>query len=155
MKIISHAWRSYKSKLVKIWRNQDTPFNTYNDLSEEDWVRLVEKCESENFAMNSEYMQRLRLKNELDHHLGNTGYAEKQRKWQQGDERLAHQGLKNPYNNFHRWLGPFMRACFKLTESDNVTFYSQSTTEVAQMTLKESSEDSNDERKNDTLSKTL
>jgi hypothetical protein len=24
-KIISHAWRSYKSKLVKIWRNQDTP----------------------------------------------------------------------------------------------------------------------------------
>jgi hypothetical protein len=21
MKIISHAWRSYKSKLVKIWRN--------------------------------------------------------------------------------------------------------------------------------------
>jgi hypothetical protein len=27
MMIISHAWRSYKSKLVKIWRNQDTPFN--------------------------------------------------------------------------------------------------------------------------------
>jgi hypothetical protein len=36
MKIISHAWRSYKSKLVKIWRNQDTPFATYKDLSEED-----------------------------------------------------------------------------------------------------------------------
>jgi hypothetical protein len=25
MKIISYAWRSYKSKLVKIGRNQDTP----------------------------------------------------------------------------------------------------------------------------------
>jgi hypothetical protein len=25
MKIISHAWRSYKSKLMKIWRDQDTP----------------------------------------------------------------------------------------------------------------------------------
>jgi hypothetical protein len=36
MKIISHTWRSYKSKLVKIWRNQDTPFDTYKDLSEED-----------------------------------------------------------------------------------------------------------------------
>jgi hypothetical protein len=36
VKIISHAWRSYKSKLVKNWRNQDTPFNTYKDLSEED-----------------------------------------------------------------------------------------------------------------------
>jgi hypothetical protein len=36
MKIISHAWRSYKSKLVKIWRDQDTPFDTYKDLSEED-----------------------------------------------------------------------------------------------------------------------
>jgi hypothetical protein len=46
MKIISHAWRSYKSKLVKIWRNQDTHFNTYKDLSEEDQVRFVEKCES-------------------------------------------------------------------------------------------------------------
>jgi hypothetical protein len=36
MKIISHACRSYKSKLVKIWSNQDTPFATYKDLSEED-----------------------------------------------------------------------------------------------------------------------
>jgi hypothetical protein len=25
MKIISHAWRSYKSKLVNIWRNQTPP----------------------------------------------------------------------------------------------------------------------------------
>jgi Fe2+ transport system protein B len=57
MKIISNAWRSYKSKLVKIWRNQDTPFATYKDLSEEDWSRWVEKCESENFAVNNEYMQ--------------------------------------------------------------------------------------------------
>jgi hypothetical protein len=36
MMIISHTWRSYKSKLVKIWRNQDIPFATYKDLSEED-----------------------------------------------------------------------------------------------------------------------
>jgi hypothetical protein len=45
MKIISHAWRSYKSKLVKIWRNQDTPFDMYKYLLEEDWVRFVEQCE--------------------------------------------------------------------------------------------------------------
>jgi hypothetical protein len=57
MKIISHAWRSYKSKLVKICRNQDTPFDTYKDLSEEDWARFVEKSELENFTMNSAYMQ--------------------------------------------------------------------------------------------------
>jgi hypothetical protein len=31
MKIISHAWRTYKSKLVKIWRDQDTPFHKYKD----------------------------------------------------------------------------------------------------------------------------
>jgi hypothetical protein len=36
MKIISHAWRSYKSKLVKIWRNHDTSFHTYKDVTEED-----------------------------------------------------------------------------------------------------------------------
>jgi hypothetical protein len=57
MKIISHAWRRYKSKLVKIWRIQDTPFNTYKDLSEADWARFVEKCESKNFSVNSEYMK--------------------------------------------------------------------------------------------------
>jgi hypothetical protein len=56
MMIISLAWRSYKSKLVKIWRNQGTLFDTYKDLSE-DWMRFIEKWESENFAMNSEYMQ--------------------------------------------------------------------------------------------------
>jgi hypothetical protein len=42
-------------------------------------------------------MQWFRSLNELDHHLGNTGYARKQRKWQQEDERLAQQGLENPY----------------------------------------------------------
>ncbi len=57
MKIISHAWRSYKSKLVKLWRKNQSPFRTYKELREEDWARFVEKCESENFSMNSQYMQ--------------------------------------------------------------------------------------------------
>jgi hypothetical protein len=60
MKIISHVWRSYKSKLVKIWREKDSPFHKYKELREEDWARFVEKCELENFATNSEYMQWLR-----------------------------------------------------------------------------------------------
>jgi hypothetical protein len=115
IKTISHAWRSYKSKHVKIWRNQDTPFSTYKDLSGEDWSRFVEKCESENFVMNSEYKLWLQLQNELDHHLGNTGYAGKQRRLQQEDERLAQLGLYNPYDNFCGWLGPFMHAFSKLT----------------------------------------
>jgi hypothetical protein len=49
----------------------------YKDLSEEDWTRFVEKSESEYFVMNSEYMKWLRSQNELDHHLGNTGYVRK------------------------------------------------------------------------------
>jgi hypothetical protein len=77
MMIISHTWRSYKSKLVKIWRNQDIPFATYKDLSEEDWSRFVEKYESKNFVVNSEYMQWLQSQNKFDHHLSNTGYARK------------------------------------------------------------------------------
>jgi hypothetical protein len=77
MKIISHAWRSYKSKLVKIWRDLDTPFDKYKDVSKEDWVRFVEKCESENFVVNSQYMQWLQSQNKLDQHLSNTGYARK------------------------------------------------------------------------------
>jgi hypothetical protein len=68
---------------------------------------------------------------------------------------LAQQGIENPYDKFHGQLTPFMRACSKLIESSDVNFYSQSTSEVAQMALKESSEDSNGERKNDALTKAL
>jgi hypothetical protein len=57
MKIISHAWRSYKSKLVKIWRNQNTHFHMYKDVKKEDWARFVEKCESKHFAVERWYMQ--------------------------------------------------------------------------------------------------
>jgi hypothetical protein len=56
MKIISHAWRSYKSKLLKLWRKKESPFHTYKELREEVWARFVAKCESENFAVNNQYM---------------------------------------------------------------------------------------------------
>jgi hypothetical protein len=36
MKIISHVWRSYKSKSVKIWREKDIPFCKYKELRKED-----------------------------------------------------------------------------------------------------------------------
>jgi hypothetical protein len=71
------------------------------------------------------------------------------------DERLAQQGLENPYDIFCGRLGQFMRARSKLTESGNVSFYSQSTMEVAQRALRESSKDSNGDSENDALSKAL
>jgi hypothetical protein len=43
----------------------------------------------------------------------------------------------------------------KLTESGDVSFYSQSTVDVAQRALRESSKDLNGERENDALSKAL
>jgi hypothetical protein len=52
-------------------------------------------------------------------------------------------------------LGPFICARSKLTESGDVSFYNQSTTDVAQRALRESSEDSNGERENDALSMAL
>jgi hypothetical protein len=48
-----------------------------------------------------------------------------------------------------------MCARFKLIELGDVSFYGQSTPEVAQRALRESSEDSNGERGNDTLTKAL
>jgi hypothetical protein len=69
-------------------------------LKEEEWERFVAKCESPEFVVNSEYMWQLRAQNELNHHLGNTGYAEKQSKWEQEDQRLAEQGVENPYDKF-------------------------------------------------------
>jgi hypothetical protein len=68
---------------------------------------------------------------------------------------LAQQGLENPYDNFHGQLEPFMRVCSKLTKLGDVSFYSQSTSEVAHRALRESSKDSNGERGNDILTKAL
>jgi hypothetical protein len=48
-----------------------------------------------------------------------------------------------------------MHARSKLIESGDVSFYSKSTVDVTQRALRESSEDSNGERENDTLSKAL
>jgi hypothetical protein len=36
MKIISHIWRTYKSRIVKCWRKKQNPFNMHRDLIEED-----------------------------------------------------------------------------------------------------------------------
>jgi hypothetical protein len=75
--------------------------------------------------------------------------------WQQEDERLAQLGLLNSYDNFRGRLEPFMCARSTLIESGNVSFKSQSTTDVAQRALRESSEETNGERENGALSKAL
>jgi hypothetical protein len=48
-----------------------------------------------------------------------------------------------------------MRAHSKLIESGDVSLYNKSTLDVAQRALRESSEDSNGKRKNNTLTKAL
>jgi hypothetical protein len=63
--------------------------------------------------------------------------------------------LRIHIKKFRVRLAPFTRARSKMTESGDVSFYSQSTSKVAQRALRESSEDSNDERENDTLTKAL
>jgi hypothetical protein len=101
-------------------------------------------------------MRQLQVQNELNHHLGNTGYARKQSKWEQEDQRLAEQGVKNPYDKFSGQLRPFMRARSKLTKIGEITYHNQSTKEVAQRGLRESGQGSNeDERENDALSRAL
>jgi endogenous inhibitor of DNA gyrase (YacG/DUF329 family) len=53
-------------------------------------------------------------------------------------------------------MTPFMCARCKLIELDNVSFYNQSNSKVAQRALRESSEDSNkSDRENDALTKAI
>jgi hypothetical protein len=69
---------------------------------------------------------------------------------------LAKHGVKNPYDKFSGRLRPFMRARSKLTEIKKITYYNQSIEEVAERALRESSQGSNeDERENDALSRAL
>jgi hypothetical protein len=46
MKIISHVWSRYKSKLVKCLRDKKNPLDKFKDLTQEVWERFVTKCES-------------------------------------------------------------------------------------------------------------
>jgi hypothetical protein len=68
--------------ICDVSKKKQNPFEKFKDLKEEDWERFVAKCESPEFVVNSEYMWQLRAQNELKHHLGNTGYAKKQSKWE-------------------------------------------------------------------------
>jgi hypothetical protein len=69
---------------------------------------------------------------------------------------LAEQGVENPYEKFSGWLKHFMHARSKLTEIGEIIYYNQSTKEVAQRGLRESSQGSNeDERVNDAISRAL
>jgi hypothetical protein len=69
---------------------------------------------------------------------------------------LVEQGVENPYDKFSGRLKHFTRARSKLIEIDEITYYNQSTKEVAQRGLRESSQGSNeDERENDALSRAL
>jgi hypothetical protein len=68
---------------------------------------------------------------------------------------LAQQGLENPYDKFPGQLVGFLHARSKLIESGDVIFYSQSTLEVDERALRESSEDTNGERENNALTKAL
>jgi hypothetical protein len=69
---------------------------------------------------------------------------------------LVERGVENPYDKFSGRLRPFICAWSKLTEIGEITYYNQSTEEVAQRGLRKSSQGSNeDERENDALSKAL
>jgi hypothetical protein len=69
---------------------------------------------------------------------------------------LAEQGVENPYDKFSGWLKHFMHARSKLTEIGEITYYNQSTEEVTHRGLRESSQGSNEnERENDALSRDL
>jgi hypothetical protein len=56
MKIISHGWRTYKTRLMKCLRDKKNPFNKFKDSTQEDWERFFTKCELENFLVNNQYM---------------------------------------------------------------------------------------------------
>jgi hypothetical protein len=74
-----------------------------------------------------------------------------------GNKRMKHWPSKvlriHTTNSIDVW--DHLCAHSKPTESGNVSFYGQSTTEVAQRALRESCEDSNGERENDALTKAL
>jgi hypothetical protein len=69
---------------------------------------------------------------------------------------LAEQGVENPYDKFSGRLKHFIRARSKLTEIGEITYYNQGTDEVMQRGLRESSQGSNeDDRENGALSRAL
>ncbi|KAK3126690.1 hypothetical protein QOZ80_7AG0560730 [Eleusine coracana subsp. coracana] len=98
MKAISKCWRNYKSTLVKEFIiKKRSPFERFKHLKQEDWDAFVKLKYTEEFQQISERYKLLREKNKHPHHLGTRGYDGKIEVWAAEDERLATDGLDNPW----------------------------------------------------------
>jgi hypothetical protein len=144
MKIISHAWSCYKSKLVKIWREQDTPFigtKIWQKKNGRDLLKSVNRstlAPTVSTCSGSDHRTSLTTTSIILIMVENRGCDNMRMKdWPIKVLRI------HTTNSMDDWDH---RACSKLTKLGDVSFYNQSTSEVAQRALRESSEDSNGER---------
>ncbi|TVU19977.1 hypothetical protein EJB05_36162, partial [Eragrostis curvula] len=133
---IGQLARRFKCDLVKYYVREDKePFEEYPHLNREDWDMFVVFKESEEFQKVSEEKKKLRARNELNHHLGPSGYEGKKAQWEAEDARYLAEGRVNPWKQYPGRAEAYLRARGYVNESGEIVFQSPKVQQVAERIL--------------------
>ncbi|TVU31048.1 hypothetical protein EJB05_22713, partial [Eragrostis curvula] len=135
MKLIAHAFRTHKCFFIKHYVIPEVePFSKMKYIQREDWKAFVAMKTSEEFKALSKKMKELRERSKHNHCLGTTGYAGKEKQWQEEDEKMEKSGIQNPWDAYlDRQSRNWLRGRAKLTNSGEITFKSDETKQVSEV----------------------
>jgi hypothetical protein len=98
IKACNKAWKEFKYILRRDFISKGLePFGAYPHLNPEEFEAFKAMCSTEEFKMKSEAAKQLAAKNKHHHRLGSAGYAGKERKWVEEEERARLTGAPIPF----------------------------------------------------------
>lgn len=166
LKLVAKSFRTYKYKshLVRNYVVKGlVPFALQKHIKPKQWADFVTLKSTDEFKAQSQYFKALRERNVYNHHLGTCGYEGKIEQWEAEDERLASEGISNPWTEYPEGRSrSFLRARSILSVSGGkakIIWIGGGTKEVAEK-IKQKFTDSQDSevkfvRENDILSACL
>ncbi|KAG0520251.1 hypothetical protein BDA96_08G057800, partial [Sorghum bicolor] len=101
LRLVAKSFRTYKSYLVRKYVVTGlAPFAREKHIKPKQWADFVRLKTTAEFKEQSLYFKALRERNIYDHHLGTCGYEGKIEQWEAEDERLAREGISNPWTEY-------------------------------------------------------
>ena len=136
MVIVGKALRTLRYKLNKNYvQKGKTPYEDYNFIKKHVWEEFVEKMSTEDAKAKGEKYSQLAKRNTLYHHLGNTGYTGKRKKWRQEEREAAEARQENPLEGVDERGRDFLYACRPKKLKEGRTKFDEPQTEEADKAL--------------------
>jgi hypothetical protein len=136
MVIAGKALHTLRYKLNKNYvQKGKTPYEYYNFIKQHVWEEFVEKMSTEDIKAKDEKYSQLAKRNTLYHHLGNTGYTGKRKKWQQEEREAAEVEQESPLEGIDERGRDFFYARRPKKLKEGRTKYNEPQTEEAEKAL--------------------